>query len=110
MSKATFPGNTAQGIAVAQALQALMLHSPEGEKTWLLKEISGYNVPVKRRCFPKEASGAPREAMNETLSLALSLHESSTLAVSVFSLFVLFPRLLLRPLRVRPTRSKLEGW
>jgi hypothetical protein len=75
-----------------------MLHSPEGEENWLLNEISGYNVPVKRRCFPKEASRALRDAMDDTLSLALSFHKSSPLAFSAFALFVLFPRLLLRPL------------
>jgi hypothetical protein len=75
-----------------------MLHSPEGEEKWLLNEISGYNVPVKRRCFPKEASKTLREALDETLSLALSLHESSPLAMSSFALFVLFPRLIRRPL------------
>ena len=36
--------------------------------------------------------------MDETLSLALSLHGSSPLAFNAFSLFVLLPRLLLRPL------------
>jgi hypothetical protein len=41
-----------------------------------------------------------RGALDETLSLALSLHNSSPLAFSAFSLFVLFPRLLLRPLPV----------
>jgi hypothetical protein len=42
-----------------------MLHSPEGEENWLLNEISGFNVPVKRRCFHKEASGALRESLDE---------------------------------------------
>jgi hypothetical protein len=55
-------------------------------------------VPVKRRCFPKEASRALREALDETLSLTLSLHKSPPLAFGAFALFVLFPRLLLRPL------------
>ena len=36
--------------------------------------------------------------MDETLSLAMSLHNSSLLVFSTFSLIVLFPRLLLRPL------------
>ena len=74
-----------------------MLHSPEGEEKWLLNEISCHNVPVKRRCFPKEASRALREALDETLSLTLSLHKSSPLAFSAFAFFILFPRLLLRP-------------
>ena len=64
----------------------------------LLHEISSFNVPVKRRCFPKEASRALREALGVTLSLALSLHKSSPLAFYAFALFVLFPRLILRPL------------
>jgi len=63
-----------------------------------MDEISPYNVPVKRRSSPKEASRLMREAMDETLSLALSLHHSSPLAFNAYVLFVLFPRLLLRPL------------
>ena len=98
MSPATIPVSTTSCSAAAQALQALMLHSPEGEEKWLLNEISGYNVPVKRRCFPKEASRALREALDDTLSLAVSLHNSSPLAMSALALFVLFPRLLLRSL------------
>ncbi len=39
-----------------------------------------------------------REVMDETLSLALSLHVSSPMAFSAYSLFVLFPRLVLRSL------------
>jgi hypothetical protein len=61
-------------------------------------KISSFNVPVKCHCFPKETSRALREAMDKSLALALSLHDSSPLAVSAFSLFVLFPRLLIRPL------------
>ncbi len=75
-----------------------MLHSNEGEEKWLLDEIANFNFPVKRRCFPKEASKALRETLDETLSLALSLYRSSPLAFNAFSIFVLFPRLLLRPL------------
>jgi hypothetical protein len=60
--------------------------------------IFGFNALVKRRYFPKEASRALREALDETPSLVISLHNSSPLAVSAFSLFVLFQRLLLRPL------------
>ncbi len=65
-----------------------------------MDEIFLFNVPVKRRKFPKEATRLLREALDETLSLALSLHYSSPLAVNAYSLFVLFPRLLLRPLPV----------
>ncbi len=75
-----------------------MLNSTGGETKWLLTAISIYNVPVKRRNFPKEASRLLREALDETLSLARSLHRSSPLAFSVFALSVLFPRRLLRPL------------
>ena len=98
MSPVTIPGSITPRSAAAQALNNLMLHSPEGEVSWLQKEISNFNVPIKRRCFPKEASRALiREALDETLSLALSLHKSSPLAFIAFALFVLFPRLLLRP-------------
>jgi hypothetical protein len=55
-------------------------------------------VHVKRHCFPKEASRALKEALDEILSLAMSLHKLSPLAFSAFALFVLFPRLLIRPL------------
>ena len=55
-------------------------------------------MPVKRRCFPKEASRALREALDETFSLALTLRKSSPIAFSAFALFVFFPRLLPRPL------------
>jgi hypothetical protein len=75
-----------------------MHESSEGADSWLLNEISSFNVPVKCRCFPKEASRALREALDETLSMVLSLHKSSPLAFSAFALFVLFPRLLMRPL------------
>ena len=75
-----------------------MLYSEAGEKKWLLDEISLFNVLVRRRCFPKEASRLLREALDETLSLALSLYSSSSLAFSAFSLVALFPRLILRPL------------
>ncbi len=84
--------------AAAQALQALMFNSVGGEEKWLMDEITLFNGPVKRRKFPKEASRLLREALDETLSLALSLHHSSPLAFNAYSLFVLFPRLLLRPL------------
>jgi hypothetical protein len=91
-------GSSTPGSAAAQSLQSLVLYFPGGEENWLQKEISMYNVPVKRRCFPKEASRALREALYAVLSLALSLQKSSPLAFSVFALSVLFPRLLLRPL------------
>jgi len=55
-------------------------------------------VPVKRRSFHKEASEALREALDITLSFALSLHKTSPLAFNASALFVLFPRLILKPL------------
>ena len=55
-------------------------------------------MPVKRRSFPKEASEALREALDVAISFALSLHKTSTLAFSAPALFVLFPRIILRPL------------
>ena len=76
----------------------MMLNSVGGKEKWLMEEISLYNVPVKFRCFPKEASRLLREALDETLSLALSLHYSSPFAFRAYSLCVLFPRLLLRSL------------
>ena len=98
LSPAGNPGSSTPGSAAAQALQALMLSSGGGEKKWLLDEISLFNVPVRRRSFAKEALRLLREAMDETLLLALSLHKSSPLVFSAFSLVVLFPRLLIRPL------------
>ena len=88
-SLALIPGSSTKGSAAAQALRAVMLESDGGEQQWLLNEISGYNVPVKRRCFPKEATRLLREARDDTLSLALYLHSSSPLAFSAFALFVL---------------------
>ena len=76
-----------------------MESAPGGEERWLINEISHFNVPVKRRSFPKEASEALREALDITLSFALSLHKNSPLSFSASALFVLFPRLLLRPLQ-----------
>jgi len=55
-------------------------------------------VPVKRRSSPKEASEALREALDITLSFVLSLYKYSPLAFSASALFVLFPRLILKPL------------
>jgi hypothetical protein len=63
-----------------------MINSGGGEEKWLLDEISLYNVPVKRRSFLKEASMLLREALDETLSLALSLHTSSPMAFNAYSL------------------------
>ncbi len=97
-SPALLPGSSTPGSAAAQALRSIMINSAGGEEKWLLEEISLFNVPVNRRSFPKESSRALREALKETLSLALSLNKSSPLSFSAFALFVLFPRLLMRPL------------
>jgi hypothetical protein len=98
MSPAMTPGSSTPGSAAAQALKALMLNSAEGEEKWLMDEIALFNVPVKRCKFPKEASRLLRKALDETLSLAPSLHHSWPLAFSAYSLFIFFPRLLFRPL------------
>ncbi len=75
-----------------------MLNSEMGEEKWLLNDISLFNVPVKRRYFRKEPSKALREALDDVLSLANSLHKSSPLAFDAYALFAPFPRILLRPL------------
>ena len=75
-----------------------MERAPAGEDRWLLHEISSFNAPVKRRSFPKEASEALREALDITLSFALSLYKTSPLSFNASFLFALFPRLILRPL------------
>ena len=98
MSPTSIPGSSTPGSAAAEALQALMINSTGGEEKLLLDEISLYNVLIKRRSFPEEASRMLRGVLDETLSLALSLHVSSPIAFNAYSLFVLFPRLLLRPL------------
>ncbi len=97
-SPALIPGSSTHGSAAAQSLRSIMMNSAGGEEKWWLEEISLFNFPVRRRCFPKEASRALREVLDETLSMAMSLHISSPLAFNAFSLFVFFPRLLLRPL------------
>jgi hypothetical protein len=75
-----------------------MISSTGGEEKWLLNEMSLFNVPVKRRAFPKEASSLLRDTLDVILSLALSLHRNSSMAFTAYALFILFPRLLLRPL------------
>ena len=45
--------------------------------------------------FPKQAITHLRDALDITLSLALSLHRTSPLAFSASALYVLFPRLIL---------------
>jgi hypothetical protein len=75
-----------------------MLSSTGREETWLLNEITRFTVPVKRRAFPKEASTLLRDTLDVILSLALSLHKNFPKSFSAYSLFILFPILLLRPL------------
>jgi hypothetical protein len=98
---ALLPGSTIPGSATAHALRGIMECSPGGQDRWLLHEISSFNVPVKRRSFSKEASEALREALDITLSFALSLHNTSPLSFCASAFFVLFPRLILRPLQER---------
>ena len=62
------------------------------------EEILELRRPRQAPLLLKEASRALREALDETIALALSLHKSSPLVFSAFALFVLFMRLLLRPL------------
>jgi hypothetical protein len=97
-SPASLQDNTKPGSSAAQALMDIMRRSPEGEDKWLLTKISNFNVPVKHRSFPKEASSTLRDTLDCTLSMALSLHGDSPMALSAYSLFILFYRLLLRPL------------
>jgi hypothetical protein len=91
-------GSSKPGNSAAQALQDLMISSTGGEEKWLLNEILLFNVPVKRRAFPKEASSLLRDTFDVILSLALSLKRNSSMAFNAYSLFILFPRLLLKPL------------
>ncbi len=65
LSPASIPGSTTPGSVAAQAMDSIMHQSSEGFDNRLLNEISSFNVPVKRRCFPKEASRALREALDE---------------------------------------------
>jgi len=53
---ASMEGSSTPGSSAAQALQDLMISSIDGEEKWLLNEFSLFNVLVKRRAFPKEAS------------------------------------------------------
>ncbi len=90
LSPALIPGSSTPGSATAQALKSIVLHSTRGEEKWLLEEISNFNAPVKCRCFHKAASKALRDTLDETLSLALSLHTSSPLAFNANNIFVLY--------------------
>jgi len=75
-----------------------MTNSVGGEGNRLLNEISCSDVPVKRRSFPKESSSILRQVMDAVLSLALSLNETSPLIFNAHAIFVMFRRLILRPL------------
>ena len=98
IAMALLPGSFIQGSVAPQALKGLVASAQGGEECWLLNKISSFNVPVKIRSFPKEASEALREAQDITHSFVLSLHKSSHMGFSAAALFVLFPRLILRPL------------
>ncbi len=54
-----------------------MERAPGGEDRWLIHEISSFNVLVKRRSFPEEASEALREALDIILSFSISLSLST---------------------------------
>ncbi len=97
-SLALLPESMTPGSAAAQALKTIMERAPEGEAQWLLHEISFFNVPVKRRMFPKEATNPLRDSLDAALTLALSLNKDSPLAFSFADIYVPFPRLMLRPL------------
>jgi hypothetical protein len=90
--------STTPGSVAAQSLKTIMERAPEGEAKWLLNEISFFNVPVKRRMFPKEATNPLRDSLDAALTMVLSLHKDSPLAFSSAAIYVLFPRLMLRPL------------
>ena len=75
-----------------------MLRSPEGEDKWLLTEISSFDVPVKRKSFPKEAATVLRDTLDSVLPHAFSLYKNYPMAFSAYDLFVLFRLLCLRPL------------
>ncbi len=79
---ACMEGSTTPGSSTAQALQDFMISSTGGEEKWLLNEISLFNVPFKRRAFPKEASSLLRDTLDVILSLALSLKRNSSMAFS----------------------------
>jgi hypothetical protein len=96
---------TTPGSSAAQALMDITRRTPEGEGGWLLSEISNLNVPVKRRSFPKEASLALRDALDYSLSSALSLHMNSPMAIYERLLFVHpFPETATTPLTEWMTR------
>ncbi len=61
--------------------------------------MSSFNIRVKRPFLPKETSNLLMHTLDNVMFLALSHHKSSPLAFNAHALlFVLFPRLILRPL------------
>ena len=56
------------------------------------------NVTAMRRSFLKEASMNLRKALDETLTLDLSLNKNSPVAFCAYAIFVLSPRLILESL------------
>ncbi len=92
ISLALLPGSSTHGSAASQALREIMLMAPGGKELWLLNEISSFNLPVKRHAFPKEASTLLRDALDVTLSPALSTHKDSPPMVQCRSLLRAFSK------------------
>ena len=59
---------------------------------------SSTTFPSSAAPFQNEASETLRDTLDSVLSLALTLPKSSPLSFCAYALFILFPRLLLRPL------------
>jgi hypothetical protein len=73
---AVMQGRSTAGNATCEAFLLTISNTPGDEKTWFLDELSLNNVPVKRRCFPKESVVILRESLDAILSLALSLESA----------------------------------
>ena len=59
-SPTLLPGSSSPGRVAAQSLLKIVSNAEGGEEKWLLREISNFNAPVKRRCFPKKSSALLR--------------------------------------------------
>ena len=68
-SPACLEGSSTPSSSTAQALLDLMLWSIDGDEKWLLNAITSFNIPVKYRVFPKEASALLRNTLDAILSL-----------------------------------------
>jgi len=82
-SPALLPGSSSLRSVATKSLLKIMSNAEGGEEKLLLRENSSFNVPVKRRFFPKESSAHLRKALDGVLALALSLQTSSLLAFSL---------------------------